>query len=177
MDACGSHDRRIRSQDQRAKQKRSNQAAGSSNNRGSGPGASNSNRPDTSRNPRASGQNAPDQPPSGSLGTSGTLGQLQNDAGSRERGDQLEQNRNRGAGARCSARFRCWPPPSVTQLKLDSHLSPAAHLNACGRSWCRYSDSTVRHLLRTHAIPNRALEGKTSLRSEPKPLEMFVASE
>ena len=47
----------------------------------------------------ASAALAKTHPPSGSLGPSDTMGQLQNDAGSRERGDQLERDRNRGAGS------------------------------------------------------------------------------
>jgi hypothetical protein len=77
--------------------KAGNQAAGSSNNLGSTAGNS-TNRPNGSGQ-RGSGQSIPSQPPSGSLGSSGTMGQLQNDAGSRERGDQLERNRSRGTGA------------------------------------------------------------------------------
>jgi hypothetical protein len=79
-----------------------NQASGSSNNLGSTPGtSSNPNRPDTSgRNQAGSGQTVPSQRSSGtSSGSSDTMGQLQNDAGSRERGAQLEQDRNRAAGA------------------------------------------------------------------------------
>src|SRR6516225_8938271 len=57
------------------------------------------NGPDGSgRDQRGSGQSAPTQPRSGSLGSSDTMGQLQNDAGSRERGDKLERNNNRGGG-------------------------------------------------------------------------------
>ena len=80
--------------------KAGNQAAGSSNDLGSTAGKNSSpNRPDGSgRDQRGSGQNTPIQPPSGSLGSSNTMGQLQNDAGSRERGDQLERDRNRGGG-------------------------------------------------------------------------------
>lgn len=85
--------------------KSGNSAAGSSSNLGSSAGnTNNANRPDGSaRDQRGSGQTTPNQPPSGSLGSSGSgggiMGQLQNDAGSRERGDQLEQNHNRGGGA------------------------------------------------------------------------------
>jgi hypothetical protein len=92
--------------------KSGNQAAGSSNNLGSSSGAGNSanpNRPDSSasdstRSQRGAGQTppaqtAPNQPPATTPGSSGTMGQLQNDAGSRERGDQLEQNRGAGRGA------------------------------------------------------------------------------
>jgi hypothetical protein len=77
--------------------KASNQAAGSSNNLGSSSGAGNNpGRPDDgSGAQRRSGQ-TPSQPPAESPGSSGTMGQLQNDAGSRERGAQLEQNRNSG---------------------------------------------------------------------------------
>ena len=73
---------------------------GSSNDLGSTAGRnSSSNRPDGSgRDQRGSGQNTPTQPPSRSLGSSDTMGQLQNDAGSRERGDKLERNNNRGGG-------------------------------------------------------------------------------
>jgi hypothetical protein len=77
--------------------KAGNQAAGSSNNLGSSNGAGNNpNRPDGgSKTERGLGQTT-DRPPAESPGASGTMGQLQNDAGSRERGAQLEQNRNGG---------------------------------------------------------------------------------
>lgn len=77
--------------------KAGNQAAGSSNNLGSSSGAGNNpSRPDDgSGAQRRSGQ-TPKQPPTEPPGSSGTMGQLQNDAGSRERGAQLEQNRNSG---------------------------------------------------------------------------------
>jgi hypothetical protein len=80
--------------------KAGNQAPGSSNDLGSTADKNSTpNRPDGSgRGQRGSGQNTPAQPPSGSLGSSNTMGQLQNDAGSRERGDQLERDRNRGGG-------------------------------------------------------------------------------
>jgi hypothetical protein len=83
--------------------KNGNNAAGSSNNNlGSSQGANNQNRPDSSqRGQRAQGQTTPGSttptPNQPRGGDSGTMGQLQNDAGSRARGDQLEQN-NRGAG-------------------------------------------------------------------------------
>jgi hypothetical protein len=79
--------------------KAGNQAAGSSSDLGSTAGKNSSpNRSEGSgRDQRGAGQNTPIQPPSGSLGSSNTMGQLQNDAGSRERGDQLEQDR-RGGG-------------------------------------------------------------------------------
>jgi hypothetical protein len=84
--------------------KSGNNAAGSSNSSlgstASGSSA-NSNRPDsTARDQRGSGSTTPtpNQPPA--AGSSDTMGQLNNDAGSRERGDQLEnQNRNRGASS------------------------------------------------------------------------------
>ena len=81
--------------------KAANQAAGSSNDLGSTPSKNSSpNRPDGSgRDQRGTGQITPTQPPSGSFGSPDTMGQLQNDAGSRERGDQLERDRNRGAGS------------------------------------------------------------------------------
>jgi hypothetical protein len=80
--------------------KASNQASGSSNNLGSTAGNnSNPNRPDPSgRDQAGSGQSTANQRPSGTSGSSDTMGQLQNDAGSRERGDQLEQDRNRAGG-------------------------------------------------------------------------------
>jgi hypothetical protein len=73
--------------------KAGNQAAGSSNDLGSTAGKNSSpNRPDDgARDQRGLGQNTPNQPPAAS-----TMGQLQKDAGSRERGDQLERDRNRG---------------------------------------------------------------------------------
>jgi hypothetical protein len=78
----------------------SNNNSSNNNNLGSSSnGSDNSRRPDNStRDQRGSGQNGSN---SGSLGSSSpgssdTMGQLQNDAGSRERGDQLEQNRNSG---------------------------------------------------------------------------------
>jgi len=81
--------------------KAGNQAAGSSNGLGSTAGKNSSpNRPDgSSRNQPGSSQNTSIQPRSGSSDSSGIMGQLQNDAGSRERGDQLEQNRSRGGGS------------------------------------------------------------------------------
>ncbi len=89
--------------------KSGNDAAGSSNNLGStsGGNSANPNRPDSSgstRDQRGSGQTPPaqttpgaNQPPASGSG-SGTMGQLNNDANNRERGDQLEQNRGRSAG-------------------------------------------------------------------------------
>lgn len=79
--------------------KSANNNSSNNNNLGSSSsGTDNSKRPDNStRDQRGSGQNG-----SGS-GSSDTMGQLQNDAGSRERGDQLEQNRNQG-GALGSSR-------------------------------------------------------------------------
>ena len=62
---------------------------------------------DQNQTTQPSGQGRQDQPPAqppaqtgpGNSGSSGTMGQLQNDAGSRARGDQLEQNQNRGTGS------------------------------------------------------------------------------
>lgn len=80
--------------------KEGNQAPGSSNNLGSAQGNGNnpSSTDDSARGQRGSGQNTPTSPADGSSGSPGTMGQLQNDAGSRERGDQLEKNRNSGGG-------------------------------------------------------------------------------
>ena len=86
--------------------KSGNNAAGSFNNLGSTASGNSAdpNRPSgsgTARDQRGSGQTSPtpNQPPAAAPGSSGTMGQLNNDANSRERGDQLEQNRSRGAGA------------------------------------------------------------------------------
>ena len=86
--------------------KSGNNAAGSANNLGSTASGNSAdpNRPSgssTPRDQRGSGQTTPtpNQPASAAPGSSGTMGQLNNDANSRERGDQLEQNRGRGAGA------------------------------------------------------------------------------
>jgi hypothetical protein len=67
--------------------------------------ATGSNKPDPSqRGQRAQGQTAPGATPSANQpgadpGSSGTMGQLQNDARNRDRGNQLEQSNNRGAGS------------------------------------------------------------------------------
>jgi hypothetical protein len=71
-----------------------------------GSGASGSSTDSNQRGQRAAGKTpptqatpTPNQPPAGAASSSGTMGQLQNDAGSRDRGNQLEQSRNGGAGA------------------------------------------------------------------------------
>jgi len=77
--------------------KTGNQAAASSNNLGSKAGAGNNpNRPDGGAAAQHGSGQTPNQAPAESPGASGAMGQLQNDAGSRERGAQLEQNRNGG---------------------------------------------------------------------------------
>jgi len=83
--------------------KNGNNAAGSSNNNSlssSAPGSSaaDSNRPNSAnRDQRGSGQAPGASTSSTPGGSSDTLGQLNNDASSRARGDQLEQNRRGGA--------------------------------------------------------------------------------
>ncbi len=95
----------------KAQSKQSGQTPSSSGNLGSTQGSgstANSNRPNSGQaGQRAQGQTGgstptPTQPGAAAGGSSGTMGQLQNDAGSRARGDQLEQNNNRGAGRRGS---------------------------------------------------------------------------
>lgn len=79
----------------------SKQSPGSSNT----PGSASSNRPDSSQRGQSGGGQSPstttptaNRPAGGTPGSSDTMGQLQNDANSRARGDQMEQNQNRGAG-------------------------------------------------------------------------------
>jgi hypothetical protein len=84
------------------------QAPNSGSNLGSSKGANGANTPDTSpRAQRNGGQNAPTQTTPapkqttpGAGDSSGTMGQLNNDAGSRDRGDQLEQGNRGGGGGR-----------------------------------------------------------------------------
>jgi len=86
--------------------KNGNNAAGSSNNNLGSSQGNNSNRPDNSqRGQRGQGQTmpggttpTPNPPGSAVPGASGTMGQLQNDAGSRDRGAQLEQSNDRARG-------------------------------------------------------------------------------
>ena len=93
---------------QNAQNKRTNnQTPGPSNNLGASSGANgdSNHSGDSSGDQRRSGQTPtqpssdPNRPSAQSPGSSGTMGQLNNDAGARERGSQLEQNRNPGAGA------------------------------------------------------------------------------
>jgi hypothetical protein len=82
-------------------------STGSTNTPSTAPGsATGSNKPDPSqRGQRAQGQTAaPEATPSANQAgadrsSSGTMGQLQNDARNRDRGNQLEQNNKRGAGS------------------------------------------------------------------------------
>jgi hypothetical protein len=74
----------------------SKQSPGSTTTPRTAPSSTNNDRPDSAeKGPRAGGSTIPATAP----GSRDTMGQLQNDASSRARGDQAEQNRSRGSGS------------------------------------------------------------------------------